>query len=131
MEIWAWKSMLGLPKTTPTAAVMFASGALYASTRVQIKQLIYLRKLLQKPENHWTRTTLNSLRQHGIGWAKQIKENLEEWELETNWEVIRTKSANEWKRCVYEAAEMKNKTKILEECYKTSSAREQRCVTID
>ena len=58
MKIWAWKSMLGLPKTTPTAAVMFATGGLYASIRVQIKQLIYLHKLLQKPEDHWTRTTL-------------------------------------------------------------------------
>ena len=118
MEIWAWKSMLGLPKTTPTAAVMFATGSLYASIRVQIKQLIYLHKLLQKPENHWTRTTLNSLRRHNIGWAKQINGNLEEWELESNWELIRTKSANEWKRRVYEAAERKNKQKILEECYK-------------
>ena len=118
MELWAWKSMLGLPKTTPTAAVMFASGALYASIRVQIKQLIYLHKLLMKPENHWTRTTLNSLKRHDIGWAKQIKENLDEWEMETDWEVIRTKSANEWKRGVYNAAERKNKQKILEECHK-------------
>ena len=44
MELWAWKSMLGLPKTTPTAAVMFVSGALFASVRVRIKQLIYLQR---------------------------------------------------------------------------------------
>ena len=38
IEIWAWKSMIGLPKTTPTAAIMLCTGALYVSIRVQIKQ---------------------------------------------------------------------------------------------
>ena len=52
IELWAWKSMLGLPKTTPTAAVMYATGALYASVRVQAKQLIYLHKILRKPNAH-------------------------------------------------------------------------------
>ena len=31
IKIWAWKSMIGLPKTTPSAAVLFCSGALYPS----------------------------------------------------------------------------------------------------
>ena len=118
MELWAWKSMLGLPKTTPTAAVMFVTGALYASIRVQIKQLIYLHKVLQKTENHWTITTLKALRRHNTGWAKQVEENLDEWQLETNWDNIRTKSKNEWKKQVYAAAEKKNREKILGECFK-------------
>ena len=118
IELWTWKSMLGLPKTTPTAAVMVASGALFASIRVQIKQLIYLHKLLQKPENHWTMTSLIALRQHDIGWAKQVRRNLEEWSLETDWDKIKLKSANKWKREVYETAEKINKAKILEECHK-------------
>ena len=110
--------MLGLPKTTPTAAVMFASGALFASIRVRIKQLIYLHKVLQKPDNHWTNTSLSALRQHNIGWAKQVDGNLEEWSLETDWNIIKTKSANGWKRQVYETAEKINKDRILEECHK-------------
>ena len=118
MEIWAWKSMLGLPKTTPTAAIMFVTGALYASIRVQIKQLIYLHKVLQRKDEHWTVTTLRSLRHHNVGWAKQIEENLVDWSLETSWETIASKSRNEWKRQVHEAAERKNKGKILGECYK-------------
>ena len=118
MELWAWKSMLGLPKTTPTAAVMFVSGALFASIRVRIKQLIYLHKILQKPTDHWTNTSLSALQQQNIGWAKQVNKNLEEWGLETDWNTIRTKSARGWKRQVYETAEKINKEKILEECHK-------------
>ena len=39
IEIWAWKSMLGLPTTTPNAAVMVCSGAMYASIRVERSML--------------------------------------------------------------------------------------------
>ena len=74
IELWAWKSMLGLPKTTPTAAVMYVTGALYASTRAQAKQLIYLHKVLRKPNGHWTKTTLHALQNHNAGWQKQIDE---------------------------------------------------------
>ena len=95
MEVWAWKSMLGLPKTTPTAAIMYVTGALYASIRVQTKQLIYLHRVLQKDEDHWTKTTLQTLYRRNIGWAKQISENLLEWGLETNFDVIKTKSPRE------------------------------------
>ena len=118
IELWAWKSMLGLPKTTPTAAVMFATGALYASIRVMVKQLIFLHKVLRKQDSHWTKTTLNTLQQYNIGWAKQIGDNLEEWNLETDWNAIKMKSPNAWKKQVYDAAERINKQKILSECYK-------------
>ena len=107
--------MLGLPKTFPTAAVMFVTGALYASIRVMVKQLIFLHKVLQKQDNHWTKTTLNTLQEYNIGWAKQVSGNLEEWNLETNWNIIKTKSANAWKKQVYEAAEMINRQKVLED----------------
>ena len=40
VEIWAWKHMLGLPPTTPNPAVVFATGSLYASIRVEQKRLI-------------------------------------------------------------------------------------------
>ena len=110
--------MLGLPKTTPTAAIMFATGALYASIRAQIKQLIYLHRVLLKGEQHWTYTTLHALQRHNRGWAKQIEANLAEWHLETSWEAIARKSPNEWKRQVYMAAEKRNKERVIEECYK-------------
>ena len=46
IAIWAWKHMLGLPTTTPSPAVIFATGSLYASVQVDVKQLLYLQKLL-------------------------------------------------------------------------------------
>ena len=46
IEIWALKKMFGLPPTTPTPAVIYASGTLYTEIRIQMKQLIYLHKLL-------------------------------------------------------------------------------------
>ena len=52
-EIYVWKQMIGLPKTTPTAGIMLTVGALFASVRVEIKQLLYLHKVLQKNANHW------------------------------------------------------------------------------
>ena len=83
--------MLGLPKTTPTAAVMYVTGSLFASIRVQTKQLVYLQKVLKKNEGHWTRKTLETLQRHDIGWAKQIQDNLREWGLEMDWDIIRAK----------------------------------------
>ena len=117
IEIWAWKSMLGLPKTTPNAAVMVCSGALFASLRVQVKQLVYLHRILQKDEDHWTKITLKALIEYDIGWAKQIRENLDAWNLERDIEKIKKKSVNEWKKEVSDAAEKKNRELIIEECY--------------
>ena len=51
-EIYAWKQMIGLPKTTPTAGIMLSVGALFASIRVEMKQLIYLHRVLHKDQNH-------------------------------------------------------------------------------
>ena len=81
------------------------------------KQLIYLHKVLQKQESHWTRTTLQTLKHHNIGWARQVENSLDEWDLETNWDVIKTKSANAWKK-VYEAAERKNRQDFLKNATK-------------
>ena len=88
MELWAWKSMIGLPKTTPTAAVIFCCGALYPSIRIKTKQLLYLHKVLSKEENHWTLQTLQDLRERDIGWAKQIEGILRAWGLEEDWNTI-------------------------------------------
>ena len=116
MEIWAWKSMLGLPKTTPTAAVMYCTGAMYASVRIEAKQLIYLHKVLHKPDGHWTKLTLYSLKEHQIGWAKQIEAIIEAWHVENDWEEIKKKSLKAWKIEVGKAAEAKNREKLKEEC---------------
>ena len=86
MELWAWKSMIGLPKTTPTAAVMFATGALFPSIRIEMKQLIFLHQILQKSKR--------SIRQKlaYTGWACQIDKILRVRELELDWDVIKMKT---------------------------------------
>ena len=45
-ETYAWKRMIGLPQTTPTAGIFPTVGSLFASIRVEQKQLIYLHKIL-------------------------------------------------------------------------------------
>ena len=115
-EVWAWKSMIGLPKTTPTVAVMFCCGSLYPSIRIKMKQLLYLHKVLQKGSESGIYSTLSEVNEQNIGWAKQIKGIIESWELEENWEVIKAKTYNTWKKEVEQKAEIKNKEKLLEEC---------------
>ena len=125
MEIWAWKSMLGLPKTTPTAAVMYCTGAMYASVRIEAKQLIYLQKILQKPEGHWTKQTLYSTKEKDTGWAKQVEALLETWQLEKDWEAIKRKSIKTWKIEVSKAAEVTNLKRLRNECYSRSRGEEK------
>ena len=120
IEIWAWKSMLGLPKTTPTPAVIFCTGALYASTRIETRQLIYLHKVLQKDQNHWTKQSLDAISTYNIGWAKQIRETLDLWGLENDWESIKQKKSKTWKKEVYDAAENINLEKLKKDCVKKS-----------
>ena len=83
--------MIGLPHTTPTAGIFLTVGSLFTSVRIEQKQLSYLHKILNKDESHWTKTTLFTLEEYNIGWAKQVKELLEMWDLEKNWESIRIK----------------------------------------
>ena len=115
-EVWAWKSMIGLPKTTPTAAVMFCCGAMYPSIRIKLKQLLYLHKVLQKEDYHNAVTTLSTTRDQNIGWAKQMTGILESWELETNWDTIKAKRPLAWRQEVERAAEKKNKEKLIADC---------------
>ena len=115
-ELYAWKRMIGLPPTTPTAGIVFSVGALFASIRVEQKQLIYIHKVLTKDEHNWTKTTLLTLKEYGIGWARQLDNILETWGLEKDWEVIRQKPFMEWKRMVASAAEKRNNVRLREEC---------------
>ena len=115
-ELYAIKKTLGLPKTTPTAGIVVTTGVLFASIRVEMKQLLYLHKVLSKEPDHWTRITLMELKEQNHGWAKQIVELLERWGLESDWTVLQEKSKHRWKREVQNAAESMNKEKIRDEC---------------
>jgi len=63
-EIQAWKRVIGLPQTTPTAGIILTTGSLFTSIRIEVKQLLYLHRILLKKDDHWTKTTLLSLKQH-------------------------------------------------------------------
>ena len=119
IEIYALKKMIGLPRTTPTAGVIFATGAMCASIHIEMKQIIYLQKILMK-EDHWTKQTLKILSEHNIGWAKQISQTLEEWGLESDWDKISKIPVNQWKTDAKEAAEKKNREKLKEELFTKS-----------
>ena len=41
MELWAYKKLLGLPKTTPTAGIMVTLGCLFTSIKVDRRQMMY------------------------------------------------------------------------------------------
>ena len=66
-EIYAWKKMIGLPQTTPTAGIVITVGSLFATIQVETKQLLYLHKVLNKPDEHWAKMTLNRMNGHNIG----------------------------------------------------------------
>ena len=116
MELWALKKMLGLPPTTPTAAVRFMSGTLFTDIRIQKKQLVYLHSLLQKEDGHWAKDSLHLMRQNNARWSKNMEITLTTWELCEEWDRIASKTKNTWRKEVEAAAENMNKTKMLEEC---------------
>ena len=93
-EIWAWKHMLGLPTTTPTPAVVFATGSLYATVRVDQKRLLYLHQLLQKDPQHYAVKVLKIIDENNCGWAKSIRETVSSWKLEQKWNKIAKKDKN-------------------------------------
>ena len=127
-ETYAWKRMLGLPQTTPTAGIFLTVGSLFASVRVEQKQLLYLHRVLTKDKKHWTNTTLNALREYNIGWARQLTDLLNLWDLEQNWENIEKKPFAQWRREVSTAAEKRNITRLREEC-ETKSRGEKRSMS--
>ena len=63
---------------------------------VDKKQFLYLHKILTT-RTHWTHRILNHIRTHNSGWAKHIADKLTEYGLETDWDLIKRMTPNEWK----------------------------------
>ena len=91
LELWTWK------KTTPNAAVMYVTGAMYPSIRMQARMLVYLHRLLAKDEMNWAkvRIVFERMERLNIGWVRQIKSILTNWNLPTEWDVITNKTEND------------------------------------
>ena len=110
------KRLFNLPTTTPNVSIVYSFGLLYITQIVDKKQFIYLHKLLTRVELHWTHRYLKYQKSHNIAWAKQISNKLTEYDLETDWDVIKRMSPNEWKEKVRMAILKKNGQKLIENC---------------
>ena len=92
VEIAALKKMVGLPQTTPTAGIILTTGTMFTTIRIEIKQLLFLQRILRRENSQWTKALLINMKEENISWAKQIEETLEKWNLETDWEQIEKKN---------------------------------------
>ena len=115
-EVYALKKMIGLPTTTPTAGIIFTLGCLYTSVRIEIKQFMYLHRILNKENGNWVKTILYSLQERNIGWAKQMIDLLESWQLPQDWAEIASMPLPIWKNHVKIAAEKQNIKRLNNDC---------------
>ena len=79
---------------------------------------MYLQKLLQRNDSHWTRKILEHLDTLKIGWAKQIRKKLNEYSLEEDWSIIKGKTVGTWKTEVQKAINKRNKEILKQNCTK-------------
>ena len=82
------------------------------------KRLIYLHRLLNRANSHWTKRMLIILERKNIGWYRSIKEVLRNLNLPSDFNDIRIISTREWERNVKQKIEEKNRQKLIEDCYK-------------
>ena len=120
IELWAIKRLFNLPRTTPSVAIRFMTQRLLTSVRIDIKQMMFLYRILQQ-EERWTYNLLNTMDKMNLGWAANIRLKLHEYGLTQSWNEIQKKGKTAWKAEVYVAAEKLNKQKLLEDCYGTKN----------
>ena len=117
IELCALKKILDVPKTTPTPAIWYVTGTLTTSILIDKRQLLYLKTILDRPEQDGTKQMLNSLENDDIGWPNQINKKLEEYDLRYSWNQIKDMTYANWKRLVTATTEKKNKEKLIEMCH--------------
>ena len=117
IELWALKRLLNLPKTTPTAAIWHITGLLITTILIDKRQLMYLKILLNRPDDDWTKRMFNCLKLDNIGWAKQMNNLLETYEIHDTYDQIRDMTKPAWRKKVFNATEKKHKTRLIEMCY--------------
>ena len=88
-EIQALKYLFDLPSHTPTPALIYTLGTLYTNHRVDLKRFVYLHRILNRNNHDWTKRTFHILDAMNIGWSKNIKEALMEYDLPTDYSYIK------------------------------------------
>ena len=126
MEINAIKLLFNMPTHIPTPALIHSFGLLYTSLRVEQKQLLYLWKVLNRNQGHWTLNALVELTTNKIGWGKTIHETLVKYDLPTNLETIKNLRKNEWKNKVTAVIEKRNTERLIQDCHKIENGRNRR-----
>ena len=121
IEIQTLKMLFDLPIHTPTPAIIHTFGILYTNLRIEKKRLMYLHRLVNMKDTSWTQKTLFILERHNIGWTKSIKETLRDLDLPTDFSTIKTATKRQWKRIVDAKIEIKNKSRLLNDCHKTDN----------
>ena len=117
IELWALKKILNIPKTTPTAAVWYVTGSLTTAVLIDKRQLLYLKTILDRPDDDFPKRMLFCELNDDIGWARQINQKLEEYDLKYSWEQIKAMKFSTWKQLTTNATEKKNKEKLVEMCH--------------
>ena len=59
---------------------------------------------------------LNYLRSKNIGWVQNIENKLHEYNLETDYEIIKAKSKEQWKKEVEKAVNKRNFENLIDHC---------------
>ena len=83
-----------------------------------MKQLMYLHKILNRHQTHWTQRTFETLLNKNIGWSKSIKDTLDKYNLPTDFQTIKKIRHNEWKRKVTSELEKENTKRLRKDCHK-------------
>ena len=97
---------------TPKITIIFTCGILYATQRIDKKQLLYLYKILRRKDEDWTRTILKVLEQKRTEWNKRIQNVLRKYNLPTDLDTIKAYNATTWKNTITMVIEEKNKERI-------------------
>ena len=87
--------------------------------------MIFLHRMLQKDATNNSLHFLRYMDKNEYGWAKKVREKLTQYELCTDWDIIRMKSASQWKREMSLATESKNLETLIEACHKISGGRKE------
>ena len=83
---------------------------------VDRKKFIFLHKILQRPNDHWTVKMLNHLKSQELGWAKNMTNKLREYGLEADYGTIKVRTKLQWRKEVEEAVNKRNLEILIDQC---------------
>ena len=115
VELQALKSLFKLPIQTPNAAIVHTFGTLFTKQRIDQRQLLYLHKVLNRPNTDWTLQTLNTLQEMNIGWAKNMNAILTHYNLPTDFQEIKSTPRPQWSNKVKSSIEKRHLERLRDQ----------------